>query len=116
MSSGWARDVDYGDRLHNNDIAGATQFSENHQLAAWAECGGFSADAVAGSGETAPAPQSGPGAGTCDPSYPDLCMRPIEVTGDLDCGQIAYTRFRVLPPDPHGFDRDHDGIGCEGEK
>jgi micrococcal nuclease len=22
-------------------------------------------------------------------------------------------RFRVLPPDPHGFDGDRDGIGCE---
>lgn len=38
----------------------------------------------------------------------------IEVGGtDLDCVDIAYCRFRVLPPDPHGFDGDHDGIGCE---
>jgi micrococcal nuclease len=50
-------------------------------------------------------------AGNCDPSYPDVCIpRPPP---DLDCGDIPYRRFRVLPPDPHHFDRDHDGIGCE---
>jgi micrococcal nuclease len=32
---------------------------------------------------------------------------------DLDCGDIPYKRFRVLPPDPHRFDGDNDGIGCE---
>ena len=32
---------------------------------------------------------------------------------DLDCGDIPYRNFRVSPPDPHGFDTDHDGIGCE---
>jgi len=26
---------------------------------------------------------------------------------------VPYKRFRVLPPDPHGFDSDHDGMGCE---
>ena len=33
---------------------------------------------------------------------------------DLDCADIPYRNFRVLPPDPHHFDGDHDGIGCEG--
>ncbi len=47
----------------------------------------------------------------CDPSYPDVCIPPYPP--DLDCGQIPYRRFRVLPPDPHGFDGDNDGIGCE---
>ena len=27
---------------------------------------------------------------------------------------ISYRRFKVIPPDPHGFDGDHDGIGCKG--
>ncbi|WP_460170284.1 excalibur calcium-binding domain-containing protein, partial [Thermus sp. FJN-A] len=26
-----------------------------------------------------------------------------------------HTRFQVLPPDPHRFDRDRDGVGCESE-
>ncbi|RTH29061.1 nuclease, partial [Thermus scotoductus] len=32
---------------------------------------------------------------------------------NLDCGDIPYRGFKVLPPDPHRFDRDRDGIGCE---
>jgi micrococcal nuclease len=47
----------------------------------------------------------------CDPSYPSLCI-PIG-SPDLDCGDIAARRFPVLPPDPHRFDRDKDGVGCE---
>ncbi|MEO0804546.1 MAG: excalibur calcium-binding domain-containing protein [Cyanobacteria bacterium J06642_2] len=33
---------------------------------------------------------------------------------DLDCGEIAHRNFRVVGNDPHRFDRDRDGIGCEG--
>lgn len=48
----------------------------------------------------------------CDPSYPDNCIPPAPP--DLDCKDISYKNFRVLPPDPHGFDgRDNDGLGCE---
>lgn len=54
----------------------------------------------------APAPSQ-----NCDPSYPDVCIPPPPP--DLDCGDIPYRRFTVLPPDPHGFDGDNDGIGCE---
>ena len=58
-----------------------------------------------------PQPTSPPPSGNCDPSYPDVCIAPPPP--DLDCGDIPYRRFRVLQPDPHGFDRDKDGIGCE---
>ncbi|ADC64647.1 nuclease (SNase domain protein) [Ferroglobus placidus DSM 10642] len=47
----------------------------------------------------------------CDPSYPDVCIPPPPP--DLDCKDIPYRNFRVLPPDPHHFDGDGDGIGCE---
>ena len=47
----------------------------------------------------------------CDPSYPTVCIPPP--TPDLDCGDIPYRRFTVLPPDPNNFDGDGDGIGCE---
>ena len=48
---------------------------------------------------------------SCDPSYPDMCIAPYPP--DLNCGDIMFANFRVLQPDPHGFDRDRDGIGCE---
>lgn len=51
------------------------------------------------------------GAGNCDPSYPDVCIPPAPP--DLNCGDVPYSRFRVLPPDPHNFDGDGNGIGCE---
>jgi micrococcal nuclease len=49
--------------------------------------------------------------GSCDPSYPTVCIPPPPP--DLDCGDITFRRFEVLPPDPHRFDGDGDGIGCE---
>lgn len=52
-----------------------------------------------------------PPAGNCDPSYPDGCI-PASPP-DLDCGDITFRRFTVLPPDPHRFDGDGNGIGCE---
>jgi len=48
---------------------------------------------------------------SCDPSYPDVCIPPYPP--DLDCGEIGYSNFRVSGSDPHGFDGDKDGIGCE---
>ena len=48
----------------------------------------------------------------CDASYPTVCIPPPPP--DLDCGDVPYSNFTVLPPDPHGFDGDSDGVGCEG--
>lgn len=59
----------------------------------------------------AAASPSRPPTSRCDPSYPDVCIPPPPP--DLDCNDIPHRRFRVLPPDPHRFDNDHDGIGCE---
>jgi micrococcal nuclease len=51
-------------------------------------------------------------AGDCDAAYPTVCIPPPPP--DLDCGDITFRRFQVLPPDPHRFDLgDGDGIGCE---
>src|SRR3712207_3610359 len=53
-----------------------------------------------------------PSAFGCEPSYPDVCIPPPPP--DLDCGDVADRRFTVFPPDPHRFDGDYDGAGCEG--
>ncbi len=47
----------------------------------------------------------------CDPSYPDFCI--TSPPPDLNCVDVVYKKFTVLPPDPHNFDGDQDGIGCE---
>ena len=48
----------------------------------------------------------------CEPSYPDVCIPPSPP--DLDCGDVSHSGFAVYPPDPHRFDGDFDGVGCEG--
>jgi hypothetical protein len=47
----------------------------------------------------------------CDPSYPDFCIPPPPP--DLDCPDINGNNFTVQGTDPHGFDADNDGVGCE---
>lgn len=49
--------------------------------------------------------------GGCDDSYPDFCIPPPPP--DRNCGDIDEKDFTVDGDDPHGFDGDHDGIGCE---
>jgi micrococcal nuclease len=48
---------------------------------------------------------------SCDLSYPDVCI-PLPPP-DLDCADVSVSNFRVIGSDPHGFDGDYDGIGCE---
>jgi endonuclease YncB( thermonuclease family) len=60
----------------------------------------------------APTATTAPVQGNCDPSYPDVCIPPAPP--DLNCGDVPqYSNFRVLPPDPHRFDGNKDGRGCE---
>lgn len=47
---------------------------------------------------------------SCDSAYPTVC---IPSGPDLDCGDISERNFQVEAPDPHRFDADGDGIGCE---
>jgi len=61
----------------------------------------------------APTPAAAPASpvkSACEPAYPSVC---IPSGPDLDCGDISFRRFVVLPPDPMRFDADGDGIGCE---
>ena len=47
----------------------------------------------------------------CDPAYPSVCIPPPPP--DLNCGDIPHHSFTTLFPDPHGFDGDKDGVGCD---
>ena len=60
----------------------------------------------------APAPKPSPKqvGSNCDPNYSGGCV-PL-VSYDLDCPDISFS-VKVIGSDPHGFDRDRDGIGCE---
>jgi hypothetical protein len=65
------------------------------------------APAPAPAAPAAPAPASA----NCDPNYPTVCIP--NVPYDLDCPEVPFRRFAVPGYDPHGFDGDNDGIGCE---
>jgi hypothetical protein len=68
--------------------------------------------AVASEQDTTPTePPPDSGNPDCDPSYPDFCIPPPPP--DLDCSEVNGTDFTVEGDDPHGFDADGDGIGCE---
>ncbi len=47
----------------------------------------------------------------CSSAYPDICIAPPPP--DLDCKDISYRNFKVVAPDPHRFDGNKNGIGCE---
>jgi hypothetical protein len=59
-------------------------------------------------GKATPGRQGEP---ACDPSYPTLCI-PIDAP-DLDCADVSASNFPVTGADPHAFDGDNDGLGCE---
>lgn len=106
VSSTYPPDVKYQDRFLKDQ-----QEARDAGRGLWSACPGGEATSQPVSPPTpAPVPQQAQG-GNCDPSYPTVCIPPPPP--DLDCGQISYRRFEVLPPDPHRFDADHDGIGCE---
>jgi hypothetical protein len=67
------------------------------------------------SGPKPPPPPPPPSGGKCAASYPTVCIPPPPP--DLDCADIPYRGFRVrwdvADPDPHRFDGNRDGVGCE---
>jgi micrococcal nuclease len=126
----WRRinDVKYEER-----IQAAAGFARQHGYGLWSACQ-TDADGDTnelGRAETDPTPAepvslaSGPeqeaiddatgGGAGCDPAYPDLCVPPPPP--DLDCRYVYDQGFRhitVLPPDPHNFDGNRDGVACVG--
>ncbi len=97
---------------HTEELTQLARMAREEGRGLWSACGGEAGAPEPPSAGIAPPPVARGGSGSCDPSYPDACIP--SAPPDLDCGDIAERRFRVLPPDPHGFDgRNGDGLGCE---
>ena len=92
--------LDAGLGVLSTEFCGVSEFAQE----SWAQKHGCAS-------KPASTPKAAPIQANCDPAYPTICLEPG--IADLDCGEITYKRFTVLPPDPHGFDGDGDGIGCE---
>lgn len=102
-------DTSYARQARYQAAEGAAQ-ADGHGV--WADCGGVDTP-LRSDAKAAPQPlaqrEGGTGGGGCDPGY-DPCVPPS--TTDLDCGDVDGP-IRVLGDDPHGFDADGDGIGCD---
>ncbi len=90
----------------------AERAARQQQRGLWAPaaCAGERIPASDGQ-ENLPTVPSTTSADECDPAYPDVCLP--SPPPDLDCRDIDARRFTVLPPDPHNFDGDGNGIACE---
>ncbi|MFM9107581.1 MAG: hypothetical protein ACKOWF_12880 [Chloroflexota bacterium] len=56
---------------------------------------------------------------SCEPAYVNYCIPPVYAAGDLSCAQmyaqgISWIQLASIGWDPHGFDSEGDGWGCEG--
>lgn len=107
--------AEWGDEFAAEDGDTATRLrgAENEARAdgrgLWSACSGPTGAAA----PPRPVPTAAPTAGdSCHPAYPDDCIPPPPP--DLDCGDIKrMVRVDHRRGDPHGFDADNDGWGCE---
>lgn len=111
----WFYDGDRG--RYASQLLAASTAARKARLGLWGACpravwNPYGA-ASTGPGSLPKASQPRPVTGTrrCDPSYPTVCIPPPPP--DLDCRDIAERNFPVRPPDPHRFDGEGDGFGCE---
>jgi micrococcal nuclease len=113
--------------LYLDELIAAEDFAQEYQLGLWTACNVPYQPSSRGMASSAPRSTQAPAPTTsaippsassansrpsCDPAYPDVCIPPFPP--DLSCADIPYDHVRVLPPDPHLFDGNGDGVGCEG--
>jgi micrococcal nuclease len=101
---------------HAERLLRAGQAARTARRGIWGACPGAVwnplGPATTGPGSGTPTtPGRGIVGGSCDASYPTVCIPPPPP--DLDCGDIPHRSFKVRPPDPHRFDGEGDGLGCE---
>ena len=95
---------------HQARYLAAQSTAQAHKRGIWSKCGGV--DTPLSQPARAPQPlvhQGNNSGGNCDPGY-DPCVPPYPP--DLNCSDVDGP-IRVTGDDPHGFDADGDGIGCD---
>ncbi len=94
------------DVAHSDELVALQREAREANRGLWGACpvGDEPPDEPGGSG--------GSGGSACDPAYPEVCIP--SPPPDLDCADVSERRFAVVAPDPHRFDADGNGLGCEG--
>jgi micrococcal nuclease len=102
VARGYAQVATYPPDVKYVDVFLAAQrHARNRRVGLWGSCTG-TRSLVGSASESSTA---------SDPAYPTVCISPPPP--DLDCSDVRFTHFEVLPPDPQHFDGDPNGIGCE---
>jgi len=108
IEDGYAHEYTYSVPYRYQSVfIAAERAARDGQRGLWspATCAGDTTSST--SGGTPPSSPSG-----CDPSYPGVCIP--SPPPDLDCADVSYRDFAVVGADPHRFDANHDGVGCQG--
>ncbi len=112
IADGFAHEYTYNlPYRYQSEFIAAERSARNAGRGLWspATCAGNTSSPAA---PPAPAGPTGPAPSGCDPSYPGVCIP--SPPPDLDCADVPYRGFAVVGADPHRFDGNHDGVGCEG--
>ena len=123
-AEGYARYLPYDRRnvLHAERIEAAQERARSAGLGLWGACPAGAGEAPPPEASPAPPPSVGAPDGECDPAYVNLCLPPPPP--DLNCADVDprlreagldALELREAGVDPHGLDRDRDGLACEIE-
>jgi micrococcal nuclease len=99
------------DDKYEGRLRAAEERAKRADNGAWGSCPYFGAPATGGADSGSAPNDSVVAGGDCDPNYEGACIPPYPP--DLDCSQVSASGFQSTGTDPHGFDGDADGTGCE---
>lgn len=106
VEEGFAQVATYPPNVaHAEGFVGLQREARERGVGLWGGC----PTGTSGAPKASVAPGTVPG--NCDASYPDFCIPPPPP--DLDCPDVGRQDFTVRQPDPHGFDGNRDGVGCQ---
>jgi micrococcal nuclease len=114
LAYAWVGGRDLGYRMVASGLARVYVYDRPFQrLAAYrnAEAIGRRRTPNVWAGCASPVAPTKPRSPSCDASYPTVCIPPPPP--DLDCAEVPFSGFVVRGADPHRFDGDGDGLGCE---
>ncbi|GAA5112676.1 thermonuclease family protein [Haloechinothrix salitolerans] len=99
--------------LHWKQISEAGRKAKSRDAGLWGACSHFGARKYTPKPEPKPQPEPEPQPQPAPEPQPAPGVVSYPYPPDKDCGEIPERNFRVQEGDPHGFDADGDGIGCE---